>query len=318
MSEFVLEKTIPKNDAYDIIVVGGGPAGCAAAAQAARGGAKVLLIEATGCLGGMGTMGMVPAWCPMTDGERVIYAGIAEEVYDRACALYPHELHGKDWTPIEPESLKRAYDELLEGAGVDVLFCSVLSDVKAADGHVEAIIVSNKSGLCAYSAKTYIDATGDGDLAAWAGAQFCLGDETTHETQLATLCFSVANVKEQIYRDMPDLHDGNNPNSPIKQWAEGDEFPHIIDKHFCQNLTTRGVVGADTPSRCQNIVEPLWRKASVRYAVGLALAVARLPLVAFLCRDFAFAALFRMDINIVAAAADFVVKAAPRVVILRV
>ena len=243
MGEFVLEKTIPKNDAYDIIVVGGGPAGCAAAAQAARGGAKVLLIEATGCLGGMGTMGMVPAWCPMTDGERVIYAGIAEEVYDRACALYPHELHGKDWTPIEPESLKRAYDELLEGAGVDVLFCSVLSDVKAADGHVEAIIVSNKSGLCAYSAKTYIDATGDGDLAAWAGAQFCLGDETTHETQLATLCFSVANVKEQIYRDMPDLHYGNNPNSPIKQWAESDEFPHIIDNHFCQNLTTRGVVG---------------------------------------------------------------------------
>lgn len=151
-------------------------------------------------------------------------------------AHFTARAHGKDWTPIEPESLKRAYDELLEGAGVDVLFCSVLSDVKAADGHVEAIIVSNKSGLCAYSAKTYIDATGDGDLAAWAGAQFCLGDETTHETQLATLCFSVANVKEQIYRDMPDLHYGNNPNSPIKQWAESDEFRISLIIIFARTL----------------------------------------------------------------------------------
>ena len=243
MGELLLEKRIPKDDSYDVFVAGGGPAGCAAAAQAARGGAKVLLIEATGSLGGMGTMGMVPAWCPMTDGQRVIYAGIAEEVYNRACELYPHEIHGKDWTPIEPEGLKRTYDELVEGAGVDVLFCTTLAGVETADGHVEAVIVSNKSGLSAYSAKTYIDATGDGDLAAWAGAEYKFGDDETHETQLATHCFSVANVEENAYLDGPSLHFDHNPNSPIKQWAEGNEYPHIVDKHFCQNLTTRGVVG---------------------------------------------------------------------------
>lgn len=242
MKEYTFQKTVSKNDEYDVIVVGGGPAGCAAAAQAARSGANVLLIEATGCLGGMGTMGMVPAWCPMTDGEKVIYSGIALEVYERACSLYPHEIHGMDWTPIEPEGLKRTYDELIENSGADVMFGSVLSDVITKNGHVEAIIVTNKSGLCAYCAKTYIDATGDGDLAAWAGADYRLGGENG-ETQLATLCFSVANVNEQSYLNSPSLHYGINPDSPIKQWAESKEYPHIVDKHCCQNLTSRGMVG---------------------------------------------------------------------------
>ena len=54
---------------YDVVVAGGGPAGCCAAIAAARGGAKALLVEATGCLGGMATSGLVPAWCGFHDGE---------------------------------------------------------------------------------------------------------------------------------------------------------------------------------------------------------------------------------------------------------
>lgn len=64
---------------WDVIVVGGGPAGCTAATAAAREGAKTLLIEATGQLGGMGTTGMIPAWCPFSDGEKIIYRGLAEK-----------------------------------------------------------------------------------------------------------------------------------------------------------------------------------------------------------------------------------------------
>ena len=66
---------------WDVIVVGGGPSGCAAATAAAREGAKTLLIEGTGALGGMGTSGLLNAWCPFTDGERIIYKGIAERVF---------------------------------------------------------------------------------------------------------------------------------------------------------------------------------------------------------------------------------------------
>lgn len=62
---------IKVDDQWDIIVVGGGPAGCAAATAAAREGAKVLLIEGTGALGGMGTSGLLNAWCPFTDKEKL-------------------------------------------------------------------------------------------------------------------------------------------------------------------------------------------------------------------------------------------------------
>lgn len=72
---------IPVYDDWDVIVVGGGPSGCAAATAAAREGAKTLLIEGTGALGGMGTSGLLNAWCPFTDGEKIIYKGIAEQVF---------------------------------------------------------------------------------------------------------------------------------------------------------------------------------------------------------------------------------------------
>ena len=73
----IKSKQIPLTDKYDVIVLGGGPAGCAAAYASARAGAKTLIIEATGCLGGMATSGLVPAFCPYTDGEKVIYRGFA-------------------------------------------------------------------------------------------------------------------------------------------------------------------------------------------------------------------------------------------------
>ena len=72
---------IKVDDQWDVIIVGGGPAGCTAAIAAAREGAKTLLIEAMGQLGGMGTAGMVPAWCPFSDGEKIIYKGLAEKIF---------------------------------------------------------------------------------------------------------------------------------------------------------------------------------------------------------------------------------------------
>ncbi|MGN0191555.1 MAG: FAD-dependent oxidoreductase, partial [Candidatus Cryptobacteroides sp.] len=74
-------RNISLDSSWDVIVVGGGPSGCTAAISAARQGAKTLLIEAMGQLGGMGTAGMVPAWCPFSDGEKIIYRGLAETVF---------------------------------------------------------------------------------------------------------------------------------------------------------------------------------------------------------------------------------------------
>ena len=88
MKSYVIPaQTVPMDDSWDVIVAGGGPSGCAAAIAAAREGARTLLVEATGALGGSGTTALVPAWCPFSDKEKIIYRGLAEEVFNRADQL---------------------------------------------------------------------------------------------------------------------------------------------------------------------------------------------------------------------------------------
>jgi NADPH-dependent 2,4-dienoyl-CoA reductase/sulfur reductase-like enzyme len=84
------KQRIRLEEGWDVIVVGGGPAGCTSAAAAAREGARTLLIEGTGALGGMGTSGLLNAWCPFTDGKEIIYKGLAERVFLESLKGVPH------------------------------------------------------------------------------------------------------------------------------------------------------------------------------------------------------------------------------------
>ena len=199
---------IKVNDQWDVIVVGGGPAGCTAAISAAREGARTLLIEAMGQLGGMGTAGMVPAWCPFSDGEKIIYRGLAEKIFRASRKGVPHEPENKlDWVSINPEYLMTVYDRMVTEAGADVLFFSRLAAVEmSSNDTIDAIIVSNKAGLVAFKSKVYIDATGDGDLAAWAGAPFKRGYGDDGAVQKSCLCFSFANVDSYDYMNGPVLY----------------------------------------------------------------------------------------------------------------
>lgn len=237
------ERAIEINKDYDVIVCGGGPAGCSAAIAAARNGAKTLILEAQYSLGGMSTLGLVPAWCPFSDKEKIIYRGIAEEIFNLAKSNVYHIDKSKlDWVEIEPESLKRIYDTLVAKAGADVLFGSFISAVDTtSDGSVKAIIVSTKAGLCAFSAKIYIDCTGDGDIAAMAGAEFVMGDEGGN-LQAATHCFELGGVDSQKYLTGINMHNGN-PDSPIYKILENGEYPEITESHLCQSLVKPGVVG---------------------------------------------------------------------------
>ena len=125
----------------------------------------------------MGTSGLLNAWCPFTDGKKIIYKGIAEKVFTESKKGVPH-VHYDDWVPINGEYLKMVYDDLVISSGVSVLFFSTMAAVEMAEeGVVDAIFVANKAGLSAYKAKVFIDCTGDGDLATWAGANFVIGDE---------------------------------------------------------------------------------------------------------------------------------------------
>lgn len=231
------------NDEYDVIVVGGGPAGCAAATAATRDGARTLLVEATGALGGLGTSGMVPAWCPFSDGEKVIYGGLAWKIFSEAKKGVPFEPADKvDWVAINPEYLMSVYDRMVTGAGVEILFFSRVAGIeKTAEDRIDALQVANKDGLTTYKAKVYVDASGDGDVAAWAGADYFKGDSEGN-LQKSTLCFSVANVNMEAYLNGPELHSGHNTNSPSVQAQASGLFP-LLDTHCCHNLIGPGVVG---------------------------------------------------------------------------
>jgi hypothetical protein len=171
-------REIPIRYDVDIFVAGGGPAGVAAAVTAARQGRSVYLAEGHSCFGGMGTAGLVPCFMAFTDGVHFLAGGVGEDIYRRLKAYSP-AVYWDDPSrvvAIQPEALKRVYDDLVQEAGVEFTFHTRLIGVEVEAGKVRHAICSAKSGLFAVRAQGYIDATGDGDLAAWAGAPFEKGD----------------------------------------------------------------------------------------------------------------------------------------------
>lgn len=190
--------SLPLAADVDVLVIGGGPAGCAAAIAAAREGANTLLIEQFGFLGGMATAGLVPAFCPFTDRQKPITRGVALDVLEEMKAGMPHIAEdAHDWVPIDAERLKRIYDRRIAEAGARVLFLTHFVDVVSRDGRVASGIVHNKSGLKRIDARVVVDCSGDADVAVAAGAAFQKGDPQTGELQPCTLCFVLAGIDNQ-------------------------------------------------------------------------------------------------------------------------
>lgn len=245
MSTWKLEREIPLDDSWDVIVAGGGPAGVTAAVGAAREGARTLLIEQTGALGGMGTSGLVPAWCPFTDKERIIYSGLAERVLRETMAGMPHLPKDRyDWVPIDPEHLKGVYDGLVTEAGAEILFHTFAAGVDVDDdGDIRAVIAASKAGLTALQAKVYIDCTGDADLAAWAGAEFHKGDETG-DLQPATHCFVLTNVDMYAYQFVTGIKHSPTGLAKIRDILASGRYGELIpDDHACNSILGPGAVG---------------------------------------------------------------------------
>jgi hypothetical protein len=236
-------ETMSLDDSWDVIVAGGGPSGCVAAAAAARGGARTLLLEATGTLGGMGTSALVPAWTPFGDKEKIIYRGMAKKIFEDCKAGMPHIApDALDWVPIDPERLKRIYDDLVTQNGASILFNTSLAAVRREDKRIDSIVVTNKTGLTAYSAKVYVDCTGDADLCAWAGAEFYKGNSKGQNLMPATHCFTFSNVNIAELESGPGLHPGN-PQSPIYDIVRCGRYPLIPDAHICVAVIGPGTVG---------------------------------------------------------------------------
>ena len=170
---------------FDVVVLGGGPAGIAAAATAARAGAATLLVERYGFLGGMGTAAGVTNFCGLHANrfgtiDQVVH-GFADDLLRRIDALgglkAPHTVFGKiNAQAYDTAAYKIAADALLLEAGVKILFHALGAGiVKTADRAISALLVETKSGRRAVLGRVFIDGSGDGDLAAWAGAPFEIG-----------------------------------------------------------------------------------------------------------------------------------------------
>lgn len=240
-------RDIPVDDSWDVIVAGGGPSGCAAAIAAAREGAATLLIEGSGSLGGSGTSALVPAWCPFSDHEKIIYRGIAERVFTEAKKGIAHVREGDlDWVPIDAERLKRVYDHLVTESGATVLFHTAVAAVEKDGDAIDTLIVANKAGLTALRAKVYVDCTGDADLCAWSGVDFHKGSDPGGELMPATHCFLLSNVDDYAFRTTYQggrrIH-GMNPESPVYRIVASGRYPIIPDAHCCSNVVGPGVVG---------------------------------------------------------------------------
>ena len=184
---------------YDLVVIGGGFAGVAAALAAARAGAKVLIVEKSNCLGGAAVNCLVnpfmPYWTKM-DGKRVdLSAGIFKEIHDR---LEHHNAMSKE--SFLEEELKYILNEMVAEANIDLLFHAYIFKVEKCDENIASIVVATKSGEMHVEANYFIDATGDAQLAYLAGCPTVLGRESDHLCQPMTLCFRLGNVDvEKFY-----------------------------------------------------------------------------------------------------------------------
>lgn len=142
----------------------------------------------------------------------------------------PH-VKGYDWVPINTEYLKVVYDDLVLSEGVSVLFFTTMAAVEMKqNGVVDAIVVANKAGLTAYKAKLFIDCTGDGDLATWAGAKFETGDDKG-DVQEGTLCFALSNVDPYEFSLIGSVH-SNRKDGPIYKMLESGKYNLIKDNHI--------------------------------------------------------------------------------------
>ncbi|MBE6828594.1 MAG: FAD-dependent oxidoreductase [Ruminococcaceae bacterium] len=202
---------------YDVVVAGGGVSGSVAAIAAGRCGASVLVIEQSGYLGGTLTGCGVGPMMTFHAGEKQVIRGIMQDIVDELVKRGYSVGHVKDTTqyisyltPFSSEGLKLVLDEMVTGAGCDVLFHTFVGGTETKDDRITGLRVCNKDGIHTVAGKVIIDATSDGDVAAFSGARMTKGREEDGASQPMTMNMKYCNVdtdalKEYVYQHLEEF-----------------------------------------------------------------------------------------------------------------
>jgi hypothetical protein len=227
---------------YDVVVVGGGIAGTMAAVAAGRAGARCLVVEQYGFLGGMLTVSGVGPMMTFHAGEKQVVQGLTGELIDRLVARGKSPGHIFDTTgytytvtPFDAEAMKHELELLvLENSG-EILYHTMLAAAGATGPRLEAITVCNKGGLSRLEGRVFVDATGDGDLAAWAGVECRKGRDSDGLDQPMTMNLRVRNVDIERVKQYIKAHPEEFPR--LKgDTSMVDKAPRLSIGGFVQTL----------------------------------------------------------------------------------
>ena len=249
---------------YDVIVLGGGPSGVCAAIEASRNGAKVLLVESAGMLGGMATTALVGPFMTSFDREvtRSVVGGLFREICERlktrSASILPEntdapsihtsyiDKYHHHVTPFNSFMLQILLDEMTAEAGVEVLLYTRFVDCICEDGSIKAVVLAALEGLRSASADVYIDCTGNADVAVAAGVPTWKGDEETGIPQPGTLMFEVGNVNDEGYILKPEY--------PVKAYRTPTEGVYKVNHYRVFNVdaaNSKSMTKGHTDARLQ-------------------------------------------------------------------
>ncbi len=220
---------VPVLDSADVVICGGGPAGVAAAVSAARHGAEVILLERWPSVGGQATNALVNIW-HTSDRVRPVTLGLVEETIERCgrdILRYDHYPKHPETHEFEPGAMRIVLHQMLEEAGVRV-YCH-LAGVESVveDGRMKAVLVDAKRGRRAATGSLFIDATGDGDLAANAGVPFDFGRDEDGRVQGMTMMFRVCGLDPERVRAHPE--EADRVFARMQELRAAGGFPPFMD-----------------------------------------------------------------------------------------
>jgi hypothetical protein len=254
-------------EVFDVVVAGSGSAGSTAAIAAARSGARTLLLERYGFLGGTSTAVLDTFYGFYTPGMQSlkVVGGIADDVVAAlrrhgACIERPNTYGAGTGITYNSEYLKVVWEDLAMQAGVKVLLHAWVQEVQVREGRVEALVVATKSGLRGVRAKTFVDATGDADVCFFAGAPCELAGER-EPAQSLTTTFKVVNVDTARRKTLSkaEFHERIAAAAASGKYRlprrEGSDHITPVPGMFATNMTRVEAV-ARRGGRLLNAVEP--------------------------------------------------------------